>query len=88
MSEWQDISTAPKDGTVVDLWVNNPALIARGQRVTDAFWIEGRWLELYQGEFDDADIFIAGIGPCDEVETPICKATHWMPLPTPPGESA
>lgn len=32
--EWQDISTAPRDGTVVDLFHKN------GFRVTDQWWDE------------------------------------------------
>lgn len=77
---WQDIATAPKDGTVVDLWV-------KGNRYTDASWGE---YESYsyknyphgktsksqgwrQFSFDDGDYLGVGNEP-----------THWMPLPTPP----
>jgi len=31
---WQPIETAPKDGTVVDLWTID------GERIPDAFWVE------------------------------------------------
>jgi hypothetical protein len=33
MSKWQPIETAPRDGTVVDLWY-------RGERITDYRWVQ------------------------------------------------
>src|SRR5687768_17616745 len=33
---WQQIETAPKDGTGIDLWV--PVSSERGKRVPDAWW--------------------------------------------------
>jgi hypothetical protein len=33
-SEWRDISTAPRDGTIVDLWLTG------GGRMTDQWWDE------------------------------------------------
>lgn len=79
MSEWQDISTAPRDGTEIQLWI-----IDKG---TEPGWVPiGAWVdEPYRGE-----------GPCwcewdivdyDGVEGwSAVTATHWMPLPAPPGE--
>lgn len=32
MSEWRDMATAPKDGTIVDLWLKG------GGRITDQWW--------------------------------------------------
>ena len=32
MSDWKPIETAPKDGTVIDLWHKN------GFRITDVWW--------------------------------------------------
>lgn len=40
MNQWQDITTAPKDGTEVDLWT------AFG-RVTGAKFVDGKWVEWF-----------------------------------------
>src|SRR5574343_444311 len=72
MSEWQDIATAPKDGTPVDLWVH-------GGRLADAEWSDRKqaWVVWGQDEFESgADVKING------------RPTHWMPLPSPPAPSA
>jgi hypothetical protein len=71
--EWQDIETAPKDGTTVDLWVqpcedapdeykfDNPPRRAANCYYHDYTWHGGgRW--------------------------PM-EPTHWMPLPSPPKPS-
>lgn len=36
---WQDISTAPKDGTEIDLWMVDEE--GRGWREPDAYWVFG-----------------------------------------------
>lgn len=64
--EWQDISTAPKDGTKLDLWVVFQETGAR--RVPDAHWNDklGGW---QLGQHNALDYM-----------TPPA-ITHWMPLP-------
>lgn len=91
---WQPIETAPRGGAPVDLWVHRPGTIPDGLRVTDAYWLAGAWREFAPWdedffEADDADDaegrkWFPEIGQTIPVETSICKATHWMPLPAPP----
>lgn len=38
---WRPISTAPTNGTMVDLWENTPV---GGFRRTDALFRDGRWI--------------------------------------------
>ena len=70
--QWQDIATAPKDGTEI--------LITDGQSTYFGCFYLGEWIFCngVATSCDDKEIFelnswIAGYGP-----------THWMPLPTPP----
>lgn len=87
---WQPIETAPKDGTVIDLWVRFPD--GTGKRVPDGFWDENGydfgpnrcdgkpgWAAANMG-YDGCD------GYADEPEDGQF-ATHWMPLPDPPSGS-
>lgn len=46
MTQWQDIATAPKDGTPVDLWMVNDE--GHEWRVTDAQYVESRDDELHE----------------------------------------
>ena len=69
---WQPIETAPKDGTVIDLWVKSGCLHG-GHRECFAEFRDGCWQsERWNG--------------MDVVEwLPIeFQATHWMPVPAPP----
>ena len=71
MSKWLPIETAPKDGTLVDLWsVEND----RGSRYVDLYWNDHEccWQDehgQYSSDWFDG-IF-----------------THWMLSPEPPEES-
>jgi len=71
--EWQPIETAPKDGTVIDLWV--PAsTIYKAHRFHSAKWDEAKgWV------MDKINVRVFEI-----VET----ATHWKHLPKPPESNA
>lgn len=75
MSDWRPIETAPKDGTIVDLWIQIPE-IGDGYRVTDAEWRKGEWQINECGEFD-SEIRLRRMDGQN-------FATHWMPLPDPP----
>jgi hypothetical protein len=69
MSEWQDISTAPKDGTPVLLW---------GQQEGRSPFV-GRWQDAGWGEFEWCE-HTTGLEACGPAHEPV----YWMPLPAPP----
>ena len=69
MSEWQKIETAPRDGTMVDLWAEWPR---GGARLCNALWDASR---PYPGWITDHRSY----GVYDERQF-----THWMPLPDQP----
>lgn len=54
-SEWQDIASAPKDGSEVDLWAN-------GRRYTDCHFHQGEWLHWAHGGVDDEPAWAVVIG--------------------------
>ena len=79
MSEWQDIATAPKDGTFVLLHVPNG--LESGAVTVGAYWKEtdreknGRFMV---GHWD------GWLGMDADIGSSWCEPTHWMPLPEPP----
>ena len=93
MSEWQSIETAPKDGSVIDLWIEgaNKASV----RFYAPNTIPGKRDGNFYGRACDfrwesrppnrANWYpIGGLGyPLSPDVTP----THWMPLPLPPAQS-
>lgn len=71
--EWQPIETAPKDGTLIDLWVvNHLTWNKRGRRVIDRKW--GPCINWMGQEHDGWAL--------SEDDEP----THWMQPPKPPGD--
>lgn len=76
---WQPIETAPKDGTIVDLFVG-------GRRYPDCFWGFPDHCCGEDGQYCDSDWHRLKAGwvegtfnePIDD------RITHWMPLPAPP----
>lgn len=74
MTDWQDISTAPKDGGYI--WLGAPGTLRIG------YWCDGQKFEHHGsvgGGWRDAARAEAG-GLSDLLFAP----THWMPLPPPP----
>lgn len=98
MNDWQPIETAPTDQSI-DLWVKR-FIVGKGGRVevedvgriTDARWDTTSYFRKGSGGEDGK--LIEGKEPewvhyCDHIdreaiESETDKATHWMPLPTPP----
>jgi hypothetical protein len=83
MQSWQSIETAPKDGTIVDLWAQAMGIIDRDSdkeiplvefRVTDAYWDGGKWKDK-DGRPHESIAWISNP-----------RITHWMPLPPPPSQ--
>ena len=73
MTGWQPISTAPKDGTLIDLWVIND--MGKGHRVPRCDW--DSWNDCWR-QWPDTDSSYNDAMYDDE------HPTHWMPLPSPP----
>lgn len=71
--EWQPISTAPRDGTWVDLWIF--AGRTRQRRVPDCLFSNNRWVN------DAGDVIGVQYWPGAVI-------THWMPRPTPPEDAS
>lgn len=73
--QWQDISTAPMDGTPVDLWVTDSEYPLRknDHRVCDAVWRDedDDWFD------QETRVSLSDLG---------FQATHWMPPPRAPGD--
>lgn len=74
MSEWQPISTAPKDGTALLLFSRTHGIVEGCFEQVDGgghpengppiYWWTSPWVEFIDGSYD--------------------APTHWMPLPEPP----
>lgn len=45
VSGWQNIATAPKDGTILDLWVYE-------DRIADCSWLGGKWMAYGVNDFE------------------------------------
>jgi hypothetical protein len=73
VEEWQPIETAPKDGTLVDLWCKLNG-VGRGVRRTDKKYAA----DSYSPNFPPC------WGPYDGMEEGPLQPTHWRPLPKPP----
>lgn len=75
--QWRDIASAPKDGTLIDLWVTwmpgTPNKEVRSYRVPKCFWNHKgkKWDTLCYTHDGKRQMY---------GETP----THWMPLPHAP----
>ena len=93
MSEWRDISTAPKDGTTVILGSIEQQFNGKpvAPRVTIGSWTQDEDCRVYIGDCggDCRCPEYEYVDPCwmswDGGFTTENPPTHWMPLPSPPG---
>lgn len=71
---WQPIETAPRDGTLIDLWIS---AVDCAFRAVDFKWEvtetqkQGQWVK----DGNPLDWHYGNVG---------MQATHWMPVPAPP----
>jgi len=79
MSEWQDISTAPRDGTRIDLW-------GKFGRATDCYWGKPYHCCGEAGRHCDSEWHGMAHGwVCGTFNHTLEEDfTHWMSLPAPP----
>lgn len=79
--DWQPISTAPKDGTLIDVWLVNAGWgEGRGDRQyreVDVRWHNGQWVD---AEF----LGIEGEVHCPDGRHGVAAATHWVKPPSHP----
>ncbi len=79
--QWQPIESAPKDGTVIDLWHEEFG------RYPDCYWGLPAHTCGEMGSLCDSDVHSMDEGWVDtfnEIQFPANQYTHWMKLPTPP----
>ena len=79
---WQPIETAPKDGTLMDIW-------AYRERIPDArFCIPHSYYNSATGKYATRPATFCSMEIVDidgeRGWDPIQAATHWMPRPAPP----
>lgn len=90
--DWRPIETAPKDGTVVDIWMVEEA---NGWREANAYFVVQGTEDL--SEYTDGSYRAWSIkrdgwwapghnydGAPYFCDSSVMVATHWMPLPSPP----
>ena len=77
MSEWQPISTAPKDGRLIFAICN----LGDGPYEEAIFWEEPNIIRRLIGIKPG---WRTNVGAFGGYVTAAARPTHWMPLPTPP----
>lgn len=81
MAERQTIDSAPKDGTIVDLWCG-------GERFADCYWGKSQHECGEAGQYCDSDWHREADGwvlsALNHNMGTSFQPTHWQPLPEPP----
>jgi hypothetical protein len=75
VSEWQPIETAPKDGTIIDVWLGDADQSDIAFYCTPGTKRSSGWY--YKNSKFRPNM---GLG----ILTVFIQPTHWMPLPSPP----
>lgn len=76
--KWQPASTAPTDGTAVDLWVPDDSFEGGGQRFTDMQYVKGGARQRNDWDCKDGMLSLSDCGYSVE------DVSHWMPIPAAP----
>ena len=87
MSEWQDISTAPKDGTRILIARAGDSVGGDEVEITEWYVIKNFRFEPLpsSGDKSDDELYRKVYGKLSEGWNGNGhRATHWMPLPEPP----
>lgn len=92
---WQDIETAPKDGTLIDLWCVSPPesdFVPEngGIRLTNCAWETEKSYWPYTGwsrVLDDGDMDLVDGPPVAQHGLPRWVPTHWRLPPSPPSST-
>lgn len=80
MGEWQPMETAPKDGTAVDVWVDDGE--GGGHRITDAWF--GEPSHTCIDSYCDSCPEDLGVEAWRDHWETMLAPVAWMPLPPPP----
>jgi hypothetical protein len=84
MSEWQDISTAPRDGTVIDVWLGDTDGVFSPEQVDiDFYCTKGTRRSPGWAWANNKFRPCAGLPGL----TVFVQPTHWMPLLPPPKDA-
>lgn len=86
MTQWQSIETAPRDGSLIDVWLVSPPRENEqepiGHRVIDVFWECAEW-PWQGGRWAHKTSSSSWEPMAVEMQYTIgnSKITHWMPQP-------
>lgn len=81
LTGWRDIATAPKDGTVIDVWITG----AGSRRIPSCRWRKperANWGDRYGCDKDLPEQWVTSGG--FSLDRRNGDATHWLPLPSAP----
>jgi hypothetical protein len=81
MNNWQPIATAPRDGTLILIWDGDRHQIIRADDLTQG----PDWLKHACYALRPVHRGVANRWPVADPTYRSWSATHWIPLPTPPG---
>ena len=83
-TEWMNIETAPKDGTMILLHTLDASITPfEGNRIVVGKWIAGPWQDGSANKFVFGSHYYIDEDNRKIVQH-IATATHWMPLPPDP----